>query len=209
MKTQMKPLPWALALLTLLSAPDLASAYYDPGVQRWINRDPVAERGGANLSVFLLNDSIGHVDYFGLKEACCGPQKQTYDPDKQCCEDGQVVDKVSIWICTRAVLSWWGSTGPGHQDVCCDGPYRNCYGHTDNHLKMGDPIPVHYPVPDGSRGCREKKICPKGKKAHCDHPVSPCRADSVAWNCRDWANWGGVTPPFGDPCPDPLFCLAP
>ena|GEM_PF-3243417 len=40
MKTRMKPTIWFLTLLTLFSAPNLASAYYDPGVQRWINRDP-------------------------------------------------------------------------------------------------------------------------------------------------------------------------
>jgi len=45
MKTQMQPLPSALALLVLLSATNLASAYYDPGVQRWINRDPLSETG--------------------------------------------------------------------------------------------------------------------------------------------------------------------
>ena len=45
MTIQMKTLPWAMALLALLSATNLASAYYDPGVQRWINRDPVSERG--------------------------------------------------------------------------------------------------------------------------------------------------------------------
>jgi len=42
MKTQSKALVWTLALLALLSATNLASAYYDPGVQRWINRDPLA-----------------------------------------------------------------------------------------------------------------------------------------------------------------------
>jgi hypothetical protein len=41
----MKPLLWFLSLLVLLSAPHLASGYYDPGAQRWINRDPLVERG--------------------------------------------------------------------------------------------------------------------------------------------------------------------
>jgi hypothetical protein len=46
MKTQMKPILWALTLMALFSAPNLASAYYDPGIQRWINRDPVADESG-------------------------------------------------------------------------------------------------------------------------------------------------------------------
>lgn len=34
-----------VALLGLLSAPHLTSAYYDPGLQRWINRDAIGESG--------------------------------------------------------------------------------------------------------------------------------------------------------------------
>jgi hypothetical protein len=41
MKTQIKPIIWFLTLLALFSAPRLASGYYDPGVQRWVNRDPL------------------------------------------------------------------------------------------------------------------------------------------------------------------------
>ncbi len=55
-------------LLTLASAPD-ALAYYDPGVQRWINRDPIQERGGANLHHFVSNNPAGQVDAFGEKTA--------------------------------------------------------------------------------------------------------------------------------------------
>ena len=76
MKTQMKPTIWFLALLALLSAPHLASAYYDPGVQRWINRDPLAERGGMNLYAFVSSEPIGRLDPYGL-DACtdaCGRQ---------------------------------------------------------------------------------------------------------------------------------------
>jgi hypothetical protein len=49
MKAQMKLLPCFLAVLALLSAPQLAPAYYDPGLQRWINRDPIRERGFETL----------------------------------------------------------------------------------------------------------------------------------------------------------------
>ncbi len=62
MKTQTTPLLWALALLVLFSAPNLASAYYDPGVQRWINRDPVGSLGGDNLHGFCHNSPINRID---------------------------------------------------------------------------------------------------------------------------------------------------
>ena len=48
-----------------LSAPHLASAYYDPGVQRWINRDPIQEVVGPNLYAFVYNAPEGLVDTFG------------------------------------------------------------------------------------------------------------------------------------------------
>jgi uncharacterized protein RhaS with RHS repeats len=56
-----------LTLLALLSAPDLASAYYDPGVQRWINRDPIGEWGGVNLFGFGNNQPASGIDAYGLE----------------------------------------------------------------------------------------------------------------------------------------------
>ena len=46
MRILTKPFLWAVTLPALFSVPNLASAYYDPGVQRWINRDPVADEAG-------------------------------------------------------------------------------------------------------------------------------------------------------------------
>lgn len=40
---------WALALMAFFSAANLAWAYYDPGVQRWLNRDPLGDTGSAFL----------------------------------------------------------------------------------------------------------------------------------------------------------------
>jgi len=38
------------------------------GRQRWLNRDPIAEHGGANLYGFVKGQSIGMVDLLGLSE---------------------------------------------------------------------------------------------------------------------------------------------
>ena len=65
MKTQLKALFGCVVLLAALSAPHLASAYYDPGVQRWINRDPIQEVMGPNLYAFVYNAPEGLVDTFG------------------------------------------------------------------------------------------------------------------------------------------------
>ena len=52
-------LTWCLVLLIF---PFPARAYYDPGLQRWINRDPIQEKGGANLYRFAQNEPVASVD---------------------------------------------------------------------------------------------------------------------------------------------------
>ncbi len=39
---------------------------YDPNLQRWIQRDPIAEQGGINLHQFVANNPINYVDALGL-----------------------------------------------------------------------------------------------------------------------------------------------
>ncbi len=40
--------------------------FYDPGVQRWLNRDPIGEIGGLNLHEFVVNSPLNLVDPYGL-----------------------------------------------------------------------------------------------------------------------------------------------
>ncbi|WFB37176.1 RHS repeat-associated core domain-containing protein [Kiritimatiellota bacterium B12222] len=40
--------------------------YYDPETGRWPNRDPIGERGGLNLYVFAINNSLSFIDVLGL-----------------------------------------------------------------------------------------------------------------------------------------------
>lgn len=40
--------------------------YYQSRLGRWVNRDPIEEEGGLNLSEFVGNDSVQFVDAFGL-----------------------------------------------------------------------------------------------------------------------------------------------
>jgi RHS repeat-associated protein len=40
--------------------------YYAPNLQRWVNRDPLGERGGVNLQSFVRHDPLSKVDRFGL-----------------------------------------------------------------------------------------------------------------------------------------------
>lgn len=62
-----KLLPTIIVPLFILIFHQTASAYYDPGVQRWINRDPIGEQGGGNLYGFVANDPASRIDPTGLK----------------------------------------------------------------------------------------------------------------------------------------------
>jgi len=42
--------------------------YTDPKTGRWMSRDPIGERGGANLYGFCGNDGVNRRDYLGRKE---------------------------------------------------------------------------------------------------------------------------------------------
>jgi len=67
------------AVWVFLSAAQLASAFYDPSLGRWLNRDPLGEPGAAlrhwvnsdrdtgyNLYAYVGNRPMGAIDAFGL-----------------------------------------------------------------------------------------------------------------------------------------------
>jgi len=66
MKNVVTKLIRPLALSLLLWAVQPASAFYDPSIQRWINRDPINEEGGINLYGFVANDAVNAFDPRGL-----------------------------------------------------------------------------------------------------------------------------------------------
>jgi RHS repeat-associated protein len=39
--------------------------YYSPELGRWMNRDPIGEKGGLNLYGFVLNDGVNKIDFHG------------------------------------------------------------------------------------------------------------------------------------------------
>lgn len=60
-----------VVVAVLKCAGDRASAFYDPGLQRWVNRDPIEERGGINLFQFVGNDPMTRLDAFGRDQWGC------------------------------------------------------------------------------------------------------------------------------------------
>ncbi|MCA9233317.1 MAG: hypothetical protein KDA57_21915 [Planctomycetales bacterium] len=87
--------------------------FYASHLGRWVNRDPIGYDGATlNLYEYLNGMPITELDPNGKgpcgyphnnqggnqNKGCCNGQ--TYDKRTQCCEDGNVVGKVSIWICS-------------------------------------------------------------------------------------------------------------
>lgn len=68
MNTKLRRFTKGIALLLLLTAVHSASAFYDPHVGRWINRDPIGERGGINTYTFVGNSPTTRADAFGLAD---------------------------------------------------------------------------------------------------------------------------------------------
>ena len=47
--------------------------FYDPNLQRWVNRDPIQERGGINLYAYAMNSPGNWIDSLGLAGTLVGP----------------------------------------------------------------------------------------------------------------------------------------
>lgn len=64
--------------LVLLSSTLTTQAFYNPQTGRWLNRDPIGEKGGKNLYGFVRNKPVGSFDADGRMEisACETALKQ-------------------------------------------------------------------------------------------------------------------------------------
>jgi RHS repeat-associated protein len=54
--------------------------YYDPNLQRWLNRDPILENGAINLYSYVNNSPISGVDPFGEGPPPVPPWESLYHP---------------------------------------------------------------------------------------------------------------------------------
>jgi RHS repeat-associated protein len=114
-------------LLLLLTSSQITSAWYDPSLQRWINRDPIGEPGfettrrplvneyadGPNLYAFVLNGPLNEVDYCGLSPG--GPYHPpsgvslSCDPSDSC---GRIGAKMTLLMRMIASHTGWDRTMP-------------------------------------------------------------------------------------------------
>jgi RHS repeat-associated protein len=72
--------------------------WYAPNLQRWVNRDPIAERGGINLFGFVLNAPANHVDSFGLV-VCFNPADCAAQCGCAAVDLSQCIKRAGGWEC--------------------------------------------------------------------------------------------------------------
>jgi len=86
--------------------------YHDTGTGRWVSRDPIREKGGANLYCFVLNAPIGSADVLGqikvstltspdkLTSTCGSVEDVRWDftLDKSAPQEGYIVQEVTIEV---------------------------------------------------------------------------------------------------------------
>ncbi len=65
MRTNIRSFVVLLMPLVVFAMAQVASAFYDPNLQRWVNRDPISENGGINLYAVVANDPVNRVDRDG------------------------------------------------------------------------------------------------------------------------------------------------
>ena len=118
-----------------------AAAYYDPGVQRWVNRDPFADYGfqellsdnlstwrrhdNGNLYTFADNAPSLYIDAFGLvAKGCTRKQEESIKAAlKKSCEKAKECAKK----CSNSK-----ETGAGVEKACDNSNYQFQCAHKDN-----------------------------------------------------------------------------
>jgi hypothetical protein len=152
----------ALALIIWLFLPQTAQCFYNPSAGRWLNRDPIAERGEVSLYVFSRNGPIDKIDPLGQK--CIDPCGQFKRPEGLagaviCCEG----DK---YICA------WGPF-PTIMNPKATAVITNCILDHEN---------FHADDVKECDKCRKDIYRPDWKRKHIQ-PSSECKAWTAEYNC--------------------------
>ncbi len=77
---------------------------YSPALGRWLNRDPIGERGGKNLHSIVDNDPVRAIDYLGNRPADLAP--------------GVYVDCGMFASASAFATAWTAENGSCYMGVC-------------------------------------------------------------------------------------------
>jgi len=162
---------------------------YRPDLGRWVNRDPISERGGVNPFGFVDNNPAGRIDLLGLSgnrndppsqvtqvsRPCCGGQ--VYDSSVSCCIDGVITSREPQSTGVTAVTEY-GRTDPYFgkpRDWLVQHAWIEFPGGSTGFGPNGNPFFWHRGLvgyPDGSGGRRNDKTDVRDVKlSPCDHDI--------------------------------------
>jgi hypothetical protein len=170
--------------------------------------DPLGKQGhkvkkccGGNT----YEDNAGNQNMYG----CCNDR--LYTVNDSCCENGQIVAKVPIWITRvpnfendyiRDIAGGWDTVCPLsafgwnllHALICLDGQLSGCIGPNDVADKIEDQdYIVDHSIQNGTEQIRSKKImvCPKRKQDLKNLIGTPFDHDYIFNNCQHFVQQQG------------------
>ena len=121
--------------------------YYSPRLGRWLNRDPIDEKGGPNLYGYTEGNPISHVDFLGLKlptkklgQPCSCPCPKKTPPDVFGGLDTKWCVGITLQSSFPYVKIYAGVRERTVNLVCADGPAGYCqfaYASPPNFGKWG------------------------------------------------------------------------
>ena len=91
--------------------------YYDPNVGRWPSRDPIEERGGDNLYLFIYNSPINYSDRLGLQLTRFENGDEFIVDNRQAVQSGQLPP---IIVNGRALAGITNAVFPQNIAICTD-----------------------------------------------------------------------------------------
>ena len=120
---------------------NLGHRYYSPEVGRWLSRDPIGERGGANLYVHTANSSVNLVDLLGqvvfgpsfhmsvTDQGEFGRSRMSFAYTYDCCRCTRVIFKQRVQ--TTSVIRFLGFPITTDTPWHWDGPQPYSEGYED------------------------------------------------------------------------------
>lgn len=179
--------------LAAVSTVAFGRSSYSPELGRWVNRDPIEEKGGMGLYSFVANHSLKHVDKLGMApwyvpwRGCC--DGKPYNRFRQCCRKGRIIEKgvlvgTGVFRCKSAE----GSLISAHRWL--EVPSINAAQDCTNALGMGKPFSAGFTwpgiinVPDGHAGDTDK-ICTEIKVDPCFRDEECMRIEAIRKTCQE------------------------
>lgn len=156
---------------TAVNLYDFGARWYSPNLHRWLNRDPIAERGGLNIYAFCRNDPVNKFDLNGCAYFAYRPLERSIS--QKMGVQGRFLDRLN-WVVAHEQLYFEDGGDPvsiGYFDTgetSLDGFY---------YLNHHEVIPGKYD--DCVMREAVKNVKPK--------PYSLWKVDASQYNCQTYA----------------------